>query len=65
MSYLDKSGLSHFYLSIKNIFSSKSEVEELRARVKALEDAMGGLKFVKSNSAPVTSDDKTITFVVR
>ena len=63
MAYLDKTGLTYFYGKIKGIFATQSDVKALEARVKALEDALGGLSFTVSNSVPTTTDEKKITFV--
>lgn len=64
MASLNNAGLSHFWQRIKGIFATKSEVEELKAKVTALETAMGGLSFRKSTDGLVTGDSNTITFVI-
>lgn len=63
MAYLDKTGLTYFYGKIKGKFATKAELEELKARVTALETALGGLSFTVSDSVPTTTDEKKITFV--
>ena len=63
MAYLDKTGLTYFYGKIKGVFATQAEVEALKARVTALETALGGLSFTVSSSVPTTNDEKKITFV--
>ena len=63
MAYLDKTGLTYFYGLIKSKYALQSEVNDLKARVTALETALGGLSFAKSSTIPTTNDENKITFV--
>lgn len=63
MPFLDKPGLIKVLGGLGGIFAKQAELDELKARVTALETALGGLSFTVSDSVPTTTDEKQITFV--
>lgn len=65
MAYLDKTGLSYFWSTIKSQLSNKSDkghthtVDEISGA-----DTVDGYHIVVSSSEPTTNDSSVITFVL-